>query len=131
MVIYSQGNKILNRYFGNTADSVATTLYIGLSSTPINADGTGTTEPTGGGYTRVAVTNNKTSFSVASNGELRNAIEITFPEATATWGNITHVFIAEGASSAPIYADALPTPRSVQAQSIMYFTTNSIQIKLV
>ena len=130
MVTYTQANRILNRYFGNTADTVSSNLYIGLSTTPINPDGTGRTEPSGGGYTRITVANNKTSFTVASNGVLYNAIELQFPESTASWGNITHIFISDTISGDPIYADALTAPRSVQAQSVLLFAPNAIQIRM-
>jgi len=130
MVTYTQANRILNRYFGNTSDTVSSNLYIGLSTTPINPDGTGRTEPSGGGYSRITVANNKTSFTVASNGILYNAIELQFPESTASWGNITHIFISDTISGDPIYADALTAPRSVQAQSVLLFAPNAVQIRM-
>ena len=130
MVTCTQANKMLNRYIGNTADTVSTNLYFGLSTTPINPDGTGRTEPSGGGYARIAVANNKTSFTVANNGSLNNAIVLQFPESTASWGNITHVFISDSISGNPIYADALPAPRSVQAQSVLLFEPNAVTIRM-
>lgn len=58
---YTDG-KILDQIFGGTAWSPPATLYFGLSTTTIYADGTGITEPSGGLYARVAVTNNVTNF---------------------------------------------------------------------
>lgn len=129
MISNTQGNRILNRYFGNISDTVASTLYIGLSTTPINQDGTGYTEPVGAGYARVAISNNKTTFTTSTAGVLYNAVEIQFSESTASWGNITHIFIADTISGAPIYYDALPAPRAVQAQSVLLFSPNSITIR--
>lgn len=130
MITYTQSNKILNRYFGNVADTIPTPLYIGLSTTPINQDGTGATEPVGAGYTRISVANNKTSFTSASNGILTNAIEFQFPESTASWGNITYIFISDGLTAIPIYYDALTAPRAVQSQTVLLFATGTIQIKM-
>lgn len=130
MIAYAQANKILNRYFGNVSDSITSNLYVGLSITPINPDGTGATEPSGGGYARIIVANNKTSFTTASNGILYNAIELSFPESTTSWGNITHIFISDTAGGAPIYYDALTAPRAVQSQTVLLFAPNSIQIKM-
>ena len=130
MISYTQSNKILNRYFGNVSDTVASTLYLGLSTTAINNDGTGATEPLGGGYARVAVTNNKTNWSNANNGILSNLVELSFPESSASWGTISHVFLSDTIGGAPIYFDALTTPRAVQAQTTLIFAINTIQIRM-
>ena len=130
MISYTQSNKILNRYFGNVSDTVASTLYLGLSTTAINNDGTGATEPSGGGYARVAVTNNKTNWSNASNGILNNLTELSFPESSTSWGTVSHVFLSDTIGGAPIYFDALATPRAVQAQTTLIFAINTIQIRM-
>ncbi len=130
MISYTQSNKILNRYFGNVSDTVASTLYLGLSTTAINNDGTGATEPSGGGYARVAVVNNKTNWSNASNGILSNLTELSFPESSTSWGTVSHVFLSDTIGGAPIYFDALATPRAVQAQTTLIFAINTIQIKM-
>ena len=130
MISYTQSNKILNRYFGNVSDTVASTLYLGLSTTAINNDGIGATEPSGGGYARVAVTNNKTNWSNASNGILNNLTELSFPESSTSWGTVSHVFLSDTIGGAPIYFDALATPRAVQAQTTLIFAINTIQIRM-
>ena len=130
MISYTQSNKILNRYFGNVSDTVASTLYLGLSTTAINNDGTGATEPSGGGYARVAVVNNKTNWSNASNGILNNLTDLSFPESSASWGTVSHVFLSDTIGGAPIYFDALATPRAVQAQTTLIFAINTIQIRM-
>lgn len=129
-ISYLQANKMLDRNFGNVADTVPTTLYLGLSTTAINPDGTGTTEPSGGGYSRIAVPNNKSTWSNASNGILNNLIELSFTESTASWGTISHVFLADAIGGNPIYFDALTTPRAVQSQTTLIFAINTIQIRM-
>ena len=130
MISYTQSNKILNRYFGNVSDTVASTLYLGLSTTAINNDGTGATEPSGGGYARVAVVNNKTNWSNASNGILSNLTELSFPESSTSWGTVSHVFLSDTIGGTPIYFDALATPRAVQSQTTLIFAINTIQIRM-
>ena len=106
--------------------------YIGLSTTAINAAGTGVTEPTGGGYQRVAVTNNKTNFTDSTGGIVQNKVQFEFPESTTAWGTITHVFIADSLTGGNIlYYDALTTPRTVQTATILLFAINSMKIQLV
>lgn len=130
MISNSQANKILDRYFGNVSDTVTTNLYIGLSTTAINADGTGATEPSGGNYARVLIANNKVSWGNASSAVLSNLIEVSFPESTTSWGTITHIFLADAISGQPIYFDALATPRQVQAQTTLIFAIGTIQIRM-
>ena len=87
-------NTILNGLVGRN-NSIAYSVYVGLSSTAPNADGTNVTEPTGGGYARVLVgTNNQSGtykFGAPENDEIKNSDFIYFPESTGSWGDtLTH-----------------------------------------
>lgn len=88
-----QANRLNDYLFGSTSFTPNGTYYIGLSTTAINAAGTGVTEPTGGGYQRVAVTNNKTNFTDSTGGIVQNKVQFEFPESTTAWGTITHVLL--------------------------------------
>ena len=80
--------KLLDHVFGGvtTPYTPPATLYVGLSSTTPAEDGTGITEPSGGGYARVAVTNNATNWPAATvPGTKSNGTVITFAPASATW----------------------------------------------
>lgn len=128
-----QANKINDYLFGQTSFSPNGTYYIGLSTTSINPNGTGSTEPSGGAYQRVAVTNDKSSFSNSSSGVIQNLKQIEFPESTSSWGTITHVFISDSptrGSGNILYYDALTTPRTVQTATVLLFAINSIKIQL-
>lgn len=127
-----QANRLNNYLFGATSFTPNGTYYIGLSTTAINAAGAGVTEPTGGGYKRVAVTNNKTNFTDSTGGIVQNKVQFEFPESTTAWGTITHVFISDGLTGGNIlYYDALTTPRTVQTATILLFAINSMKIQLV
>lgn len=127
-----QANRLNNYLFGATSFTPNGTYYIGLSTTAINAAGTGVTEPTGGGYKRVAVTNNKTNFTGSTGGIVQNKVQFEFPESTTAWGTITHVFIADSLTGGNIlYYDALTTPRTVQTATILLFAIDSMKIQLV
>lgn len=133
-VTYTASNGILNYLFGKT-DLTANpnTLYVGLSTTTIGADGTGCTEPTTGAYARVGVANNKTTFSVASSGTLTNSIAVTFPESTASWGTITYVFLAAAGTTGVNdiwYFEALPTPKAVASQTTVSFAAGAITVSM-
>lgn len=126
-----QSNRILDNLFGNTPLSPTTNFYIGLSKTPIQKDGSGYTEPSGAGYTRVQVQNNKSNFSVAREGTLSNSADIQFPESTGGWGTLTHVFVSDSPSSGNVlYFDALTNPRTVESLTTLLFSTGTLQVTL-
>lgn len=91
-------NELLDHVFGASAYSAPATLYVGLSTADPLDDGSGIAEPVGGSYARKDVTNNKTNWTVASSGALSNAVAITFVQATARWGVITHFFVSDALS---------------------------------
>jgi len=128
---YLSSNKLCDYAFGNTAFSNLGTYYIGLSTTTILADGSGATEPSSGAYARVAVANNKTTFSSAVNGALTNLITISFAESTASWGTITYVFLAAAGTTGVTdiwYYEALPTPKAVASQTTVSFAPSAITV---
>ena len=76
----------------NQAFTPPSTLYLALyTDDPTDAD-TGT-EVSGGGYARQSFT-----LTAASGGASSNSADITFPQATADWGTITHVGIRDAAT---------------------------------
>lgn len=85
--------KIADSQFGGGATTWApATWYLGLSTTVPADDGSGFTEPVGGSYGRVAVTNNAVNFPAATNADgitrKTNGAKMTFPNPTGSWGNL-------------------------------------------
>ena len=83
--------------YGAAACSAAANLYIGLSTTAINNDSTGITEPDPlDAYARVEVTNDATEWpNATAAGRLSNRTnELSFPTATDSWGTVTHFFFS-------------------------------------
>lgn len=132
MQTHYQANLNLDYDFGRTSYSPPTTLYLALSTTPIAQDGTGCTEPSSTvGYQRVAVSNDKTKWSTANGSELYNAVDLSFPESTGSWGTITHVAIYDSATGGNVrFYEALPTPRQVQPQTSLMFAQQTLRIKI-
>jgi len=83
-------NQVLDQVFGASDYAEPATQYIGLSKADPGDDASGLDEPSGGSYARVAVDNDKVTWSAAAAGALANAILIQFPQATGDWGTITH-----------------------------------------
>lgn len=127
-------NGVLNHVFGGVTLSPATTLYIGLSTTAVADDGTNITEPVGGSYARVAVTNDKTTGWTSASGatnEVSNVGQISFAEATANWGTIVDFFIADALTVGNILASAsLTVSKTVATGDIASFPSGSLIINL-
>lgn len=108
-------NAISNAWTG-TPFTVPATLYLGFSTSTINADGTGITEPVGNGYARLAVAMNTTTWTVTANA-ITNAITLTTVTASGNWGTLTDAFLystASGAGNMYVF-DALAASRTVTA----------------
>ena len=121
-------NAVLNHVFGRTTFTASAALQIGLSTTAPTDAGGGITEPSGSGYARVTVDNNKTTFSVSSGGSLSNAVPITFTKATGSWGTLTHFFITDGTN---FYgAGALSPSRSIGTDDIAAFAAGALTVSL-
>lgn len=132
-VITTQARSILQYLFGKQAFTPVTTMYVGLSTTNPGADGSGITEPSGGAYARVAVTNNNTNWVLDSGGAalVDNGTQISFPESTASWGTITHIFIADALSGGNIlYYGTLSATRTVATLTTIYFPVGALDVTL-
>ena len=85
-------NKIIDHLLRNQAYTPPTSVYVALFTTATD-DAGGGTEVSGGGYVRQAVT-----LSAASGGATSNSVAVTFPQATADWGTVTHLAIMDAES---------------------------------
>ena len=85
-------NKIIDHMLRNQAYTPPTAVYVALFTSPTD-DAAGGTEVSGGGYVRQAVT-----LSAASGGASSNSADVTFPQATADWGTVSHLAIMDSES---------------------------------
>lgn len=97
-------NAVLDQLFGGVAYTPPATLYVGLSTSTPNNDGTNVTEPSGNAYARVASTNNTTNWPAAAGRSKSNGTAITFPTATGAWGTVTHFVLYDAATGGGFYA---------------------------
>lgn len=102
---------------------------IGLSQTTPNASGGNITEPdSSDGYKRVVVNSTIGAFS-ASERVLTNDAYVYFPEATASWGTITHMCIYDSSGTLR-YFGKLNSSVSVAANTVPLFKPGTISIAL-
>jgi hypothetical protein len=124
-------NIVLDHVFGKTTFTASTNLYVGLSTTTITDAGGNITEPSGGAYARIAISNNKTTWTTASGGSISNAITITFAAATSSWGTVTDMFISDSSSAGNIYVyDDLTTSKAVTSGDTVQFIPGDLTINL-
>lgn len=83
---------------GLTAQFSNAKPYIGLlTSAP--TDSSAGTEVSGGSYARVQVGGTgQSDFNVSNDGQASNADEFRWPDATANWGQVTHVALYDSAT---------------------------------
>lgn len=106
-------NKVLDCFFGGSEINPPPALYIGLSLMRSYKGGY-VSEPSGGSYARVAVTNDPGHFPAACAGTKANAEAIAFPSPLEGWGTIQSVFVADAPSGGNVLAMAdLPAPRTI------------------
>lgn len=127
--------KILKHIFGLGTFTKPSSVYVGLATATISDTTTGTTvtEPSTGAYARVTVTNNTTNWPAAAGTPTtkKNGDVITFPEATASWGTVTHFFIADAATASNILIyGQLSTQKVIDSGDIPRFNAESLSITL-
>lgn len=118
-------NKNIDALLRNQAYTNPTTVYIALSTTSSSASGCGT-EPSGGSYSRVAVTSalanwagtqgaTTTAASSGTSGTTSNNVAITFsPGPTANWGTIVGFCVMDAASGGNLlFYASLTTSKTV------------------
>lgn len=123
-------NLVAGNVFGTkTTPAIPATYYIGLSSTTPAIDGTNVTEPSGGGYARVAF---NASMSEPTNGVITNETTVTFPKSTADWGVMTHFVVYDAATGGNLLLyNAMSRSRTVEADNIMMAEPGAITLSVV
>jgi len=121
-------DEILDHLFGKGAYTPPT-IYIGLSTVDPADDASGLAEPSGNGYARV--TTAAADWNASSSGALANANNITFPEASGSWGTITHFALFDAASAGNMLAHgALGTPKAIGSGDTAEFAVGDIDVTL-
>ena len=121
----------------NYANTILTSLFSGAyialatSAPTATTSGSGLAEPpTAAGYARTAASAG--SFNATAR-KIKNKAYIYFPEATDSWGTITHMCVVDSANRGSgnlRYFGALNSPVSVPPNSVPLFKPNTINISL-
>jgi len=104
-----------------------TNIYIALSTADPLDDNSGLAEPVGNGYARVL--NNVNWARTVS--QIDNNAAVTFPQATGSWGTITHFGIFDAITAGnQLGSGALSTSRLVNSGDTPEFAINDITVTL-
>jgi hypothetical protein len=136
MITHYFANKILPLLCGKASSLTSvSSIYVGLSTSAPSADGTNVTEPVGNGYARVLLGNTSQELTqkmgTVANGHVENDEIIYFPEATGSWGTITHFCIFDSASGGNLLAfGALNSPITPTANTIPIIRIGELTISI-
>jgi len=121
-------NKLLDHVLGGGDYTRPATVYVALF-TVAPSDSGGGTEVSGGSYARVAVTNNATNWPAASGGAKSNGTEITFAEATASWGTVVAFAIFDAATAGNmLYWATLTTSKAIDSGDTAKFAVGDLDV---
>jgi len=114
---------VLNHFLRGVSAGGPYNPYVALfTSAP--GEAAGGTEVSGGSYARRAC-----GFSAPVSGAVTNAADITYPQATASWGTITHFAIFDALSGGNmLYYGTLPVSKTVGTDDIFEFLAGTLSV---
>ena len=123
---YAEG-KVLDHVFGLAAFTQPT-LYLAVSTADPTDAGTGAAEPSGNGYARVATA---PADWTRTDNVVENANELAFPEATGSWGTLTHFAVYDASSGGNlIIHGTLTTAKAIAANETLRFPAGNLTFTL-
>ncbi len=118
-------NKVLDHVLRNTSYTSPTTVYVGLFTSDPTDAGSGT-EVSGGSYARQAL-----SVTTASGGIVTSSADVTFPQATASWGTISHIGVLDALTSGNLLMHTpLTTAKTIDNGDILKITSGNLTVTL-
>ena len=118
-------NALINATLRNTSYTSPAAVYVSLHTADPTDAGTGT-EVSGNAYEREAAT-----FGAPSNGVSTTTADITFPQATGSWGTIGWIAIWDAQTTGNmLYHTALDTSKSIDTGDIFKIASGSLTVTL-
>lgn len=118
-------NALINGTLRATTFTAPAAVYVSLHTADPTDAGTGT-EVSGGSYVRQAAT-----FGAPSNGASTTTADITYPQATASYGTVGWIGIWDAVSSGNLlYHTPLNTSKTIDTGDIFKITSGSLTVTL-
>lgn len=116
-------NALLNAVLRGAAYTSPSAIYVALFTSAPTATTAGT-EVAGGAYTRIPVT-----FRSAAAGTTTNVGAVTFPAATAPWGNVMAAVLYDAVSGGnQLYFGNLGNPKTVGIGDQLTFAAAALSV---
>lgn len=122
---------IANWVRGSAMPAAPASLRVALSSTPINDDGTGITEPIlVNGYQRLTVTLTAPVHTEGAGTMVSNANALVFgPAVNVPWPTITHAAVFDNAGNM-LFKGPVATPRTAIVGDTLSYGIGTIQFRV-
>ena len=118
-------NQLLDHVLRNVSYTSPTTVYVGLFTSDPTDDNTGT-EVSGGSYARQIL-----SVTTASGGIVTSSADVTFPQATGSWGTVSHIGLLDSLTSGNLLMHTpLTTSRAIESGDILKISTGNLTASL-
>ena len=118
-------DKLLDHVLRGTSYTSPTTVYVGLYTSDPADDNSGT-EVSGGSYARQSL-----SVTTASAGIVTSSADVTFPQATANWGTISHIGILDALTSGNLLMHTeLTTSKTIETGDIFKIPSGNLTAEL-
>jgi hypothetical protein len=118
-------NALINETLRGTAFTAISTPYIALFTSDPTDAGSGT-EVSGGSYSRTSAT-----FGAPSNGASVTTADVTFPQATASWGTVGWIGIYDAATTGNLlYHTPLDASKTIDIGDIFKIASGNLSVTL-
>jgi len=118
---------LLNHFFRGQTVASPQNLFLALYISDPTDDDIGT-EIAGGGYARQPITFGLPE-QIGGRGQITNNAQITFPNATANWGTISHWGVRDAATGGNLLTYApVPTPKLIESGDEAKFNVSAITV---
>lgn len=138
MATNAQRAAVLDHQYGGPNLTRPATIYLGLSTTEPTATGSNFTEPVGGSYARLEITNDTDAWNAATAADpavKTNKDTFEMVKATAQWGTVTHWgFFTASTGGTPFETGVIvdsngdPDPKLVDVGVTVKFEPGTIRI---
>lgn len=118
-------NALINATLRATTFTSPTTVYVSLHTADPTDAGSGT-EVSGGSYARQSA-----SFASPNNGASSTNADITFPQATGSWGTVSHIGIWDSLTTGNLlYHTQLDASKTIDTGDIFKIASGSLTVTL-
>lgn len=118
-------NKVLDHVLRNVSYTSPTTTYVALFTTD-PTDANSGTEVTGGSYARQVL-----SVTTAAGGIVTSSADVTFPQASGSWGTISHIGIMDALTSGNLLMHTpLATSKTIESGDILKVNSGNLTVTL-